>query len=414
MDMDGTLEPPFSDSFLKYNSIPVVKKSDNEISYVDEDQGAFTTPESKEYLIDLALYYPELLIDDIDNDPLLKQDGVMDYSCEFALQGSGFKGNEIIIVIPAAAALKIFNHTNRQSSLLTVKEIPTSIDGEFVSSIISFEPSGVVFTTPMKEEDGRLDRKDCLIVTIPTMMTWEGNVELASMDIISNLELLGKDHEDDKQWRVAFDRAESDFNGVIAVNPNDGKSRITATFVVDHFSCYVFGSISSLFRKSAYALCAIRKGDSELSRYKDSSSFKIQCCVCKDDPNLLTIIEDKCYFVVQAIHWKTIYSNHMHANFLFTSYEDTSIGYYLTPLENDTKVEITDVCEKYFPDFNRNLGRYKLVKGTDDLRMRSHIKLTVNGKLVPTVLIIEIPLPVEEVVSMYMYTCMYALSYLST
>jgi hypothetical protein len=382
---------------MKY-SIPVVEKSDPELSCLD-DQVSSTTcmSETKEYIIDLALYFPDLKSRGIGDD------NINDYSCEFVLHGSGFKGNQIVIVVSVTAAQKIFNHSNRKSSILSVKEIPTSIiDGELLSSIISFEPSGVVFTTTATEEEhgGRVDRKDCIIVTIPTMMTWEGNVELNRKDVINNLKVLSKDHEDDKYWRAAFDGTEMDFNGVITVNPNDGESRITPTFVVDHFSCFALGSFTSLFRKTAYALCAISKGDSELSRHVDSSSFKIQCCVCKDDPALDSIsIEQKCYFIVQSIHWKTIYSNHMHANFHFTSYENTGNQYSLRPMEKDTKVEITDVCQSYVPDFHRNLGRYTLTKGSVDLRLRSHIELTINNKPIFTPLIIEIPMPFEEVVS---------------
>lgn len=396
-------QPLSADTFMKYN-IPVVEKSDSELSCLD-DQVSSAMCETKEYLIDLALYFPDLKSRDICNDPLIKDDieNSNDYSCEFVLHDSGFKGNQIVIVVSVTAAQKIFNHSNRKSSILSVKEIPTSrIDGELLSSIISFEPSGVVFTTTATEEEhsGRVDRKDCIIVTIPTMMTWEGNVELNRKDVINNLKVLSKDHEDDKNWRAAFDGTEMDFNGVITVNPNDGESRMTATFVVDHFSCFVIGSISSLFRKTAYALCAISKGDVELSRHVDASSFKIQCSVCKDDPDLDSIsIEQKCYYIVQSIHWKTIYSNHMHANFHFTSYEDTGNHYSLRPREKDTKVEITDVCQSYIPDFHRNLGWYTLIKGSVDLRLRSHIELTINNKPIATPLIIEIPMPFEEVVS---------------
>lgn len=400
-----------TNSSLKYD-ISIVEKSDPEFSCQDDQEVTSAVSETKEYLIDLAVFFPDLLSRGIgDDDSLMKDDIniIDDYSCEFVLEGSGFKGNQIIIVVPVIAAQKIFNHTNGKSSLLTVKEIPTSIiDGELVSSIISFEPSGVVFTTTTATEDeekvdgdgGRVDRKDCIIVTIPTMMTWEGNVELTPIDIINDLKVLSKDHEDDKHWRAAFDKTDKDFNGVITVNHNDCESRINATFVVEHFSCYAFCSIFSLFRKSAYALCAISKGDSDLSRHVDSSSFKIQCCVCKDDPDLdSNSIDQKCYFIVQSIHWKTIYRNHMHASFHFTSIEDNANSYYLRPMEKDTKVEITDVCQSYFPDFHRNLGWYTLVKGRQDLRLRSHIELTINGKRITTPLIIEIPVTCEEVVS---------------
>ena len=390
-------QPLSAGTFMKYN-IPVVEKRDSELSCLD-DQVSSAMCETKEYLIDLALYFPDLRNRVICDGLLMKDDidNINDYSCEFVLHDSGFKGNQIVIVISVTAAQKIFNHSNRKSSILSVKEIPTSIiDGKLLSSIISFEPSGVVFTTTATEEEhsGRVDRKDCIIVTIPTMMTWEGNVELNRKDVINNLKVLSKDHEDDKNWRAAFDGTVMDFNGVITVNPNDGESRITATFVVDHFSCFAIGSFSSLFRKTAYALCAISKGDVY------SSSFKIQCSVCKDDPVLDSIsIEQKCYFIVQSIHWKTIYSNHMHANFHFTSYEDTGNHYFLRPMEKDTKVEITDVCQSYIPDFHRNLGWYTLIKGSVDLRLRSHIELTINNKPIATPLIIEIPMPFEEVVS---------------
>lgn len=390
---------------MKYSIPAVIEKSDPELSCLDDQVSLSMSETKKEYIIDLALYFPDLKSRGIGDSPLIKDDtidNINDYSCEFVLHGSGFKGNQIVIVVSVTAAQKIFNHSNRKSSILSVKEIPTSIiDGELVSSIISFEPSGVVFTTATEEEHGgRVDRKDCIIVTIPTMMTWEGNAELNRKDVINNLKVLSKDHEDDKYWRAAFDGTKMDFNGVITVNPNDGESRITATFVVDHFSCFAIGSFSSLlFRKSAYALCAISKGDSELSRHVDSSSFKIQCCVCKDDPDLDSIsIEQKCYFIVQSIHWKTIYSNHMHANFQFTSYEDTENNYSLKPMEKNTKVEIKDVSQSYVPDFHRNLGWYTLIKGSVDQRLRSHIELTINNKPIATPLIIEIPMPFEEVV----------------
>ena len=397
-DIAERYEPALSveDSFLRY-VIPFVEKR-NLQSFSLDDYVTSAISETKEYFIDLADFFPDLLSRGISDDSLMKKHGIDDYSCEFVLHGSGFNGNHIIIVVSVTAAQKIFNHTNRKSSVLIVKEIPTNIDGELVSSIISFEPSGVVFTSWM---DGRVDRKSCIIVTIPTMMTWEGNVELNRKDVINNLKVLSKGHEVDKHWITAFDRNKMDFNGVITVNPNDCQSRITATFVVDHFSFFAFGSLQNLFRKSAYVLCAIRKEDS------DSSSFKIQCCVCKDDPDLdSNLIDQKCYYIVQSIHWKTIYRNHMHAIFHFTSIEDNVNGYYLRPMEKDTKVEITDVCQRFVPDFHRNLGWYNLVKGSQDLRLRSHIELTINGKQITTPLIIEIPVTCEEVVSKTSAVCM--------
>ena len=382
---------------LKTNDIRAVDLNNGQgMSYLDDDHTCVqreTVLKTNEYLIDLAKYFSQVIIDDINSD--LLEESVTDFCCEFLLQDSGYQGKEVIITIPYAAAQKIINHNNRASSLLTVKEIQTGINGDLLSNIISFEPSGVVFSRAM--EDGGLDRKDCILVSIPTVMTWEGNEELNRSYVLTNLEVVTKHHENDDHWQPCFDQNKSgdDFNGVLDINRNDGESRIIATFIVDHFSCFSTRSSSSLFRRSAYALCAIRIDDGERSFHNKSSFFNIQCCVCEDDPYLSTIIAEKCHYVVQPIHWKTMLWDHLHAKFQLTSYEEIVKGYHLLPVQGaNTNVEITDVVKEYVPDFNRNLGRYSLMKESEDLRLRSHIELSVNKKFVLNRLIIEIPVPV--------------------
>ena len=72
------------------------------------------------------------------------------------------------------SALKIYEHTERYSAMLTIKEIPIpsttdSKDAGLMTSILSFEPFVFVFSDD--SVDGELSSGDYITVTTPTLMT---------------------------------------------------------------------------------------------------------------------------------------------------------------------------------------------------------------------------------------------------
>ena len=126
---------------------------------------------ASEYQIDLASYFrlSDSTIDESSQATINIDDDV----CEFTLQGSGFEDHEIKVVVSIGAAMKIFEHTERKSAMLTIKEIqiPSTTDSKdagLMTSILSFEPSGVVFSDD--SVDGELSSGDYITVTTPTLM----------------------------------------------------------------------------------------------------------------------------------------------------------------------------------------------------------------------------------------------------
>jgi hypothetical protein len=89
--------------------------------------------------------------------------------------------------------MKIYKHTERKSAMLTIKEIqsPSTIDSKdagLMTSILSFEPSGVVFSDD--SVDGELSSGDYITVSTPTLMTWDANLQLNAGDVSDALSVV--------------------------------------------------------------------------------------------------------------------------------------------------------------------------------------------------------------------------------
>ena len=131
---------------------------------------SISSPYALEYQIDLASYFR---LTDTSVESSQAPINIDDDVCEFTLQGSGLEDHEIKVVVSFRAALKIYEHTDRTSAMLTIKEIqiPSTTDSKdagLMTSVLSFEPSGVVFSND--SVDGELSSGDFITVTTPTLM----------------------------------------------------------------------------------------------------------------------------------------------------------------------------------------------------------------------------------------------------
>ncbi len=145
-----------------------------------------------EYQIDLASYFR---LSDTTVESSQAPINIDDAVCEFTLQGSGLEDHEIKVAVSIRAALKIYKRTERKSAMLTIKEIqvPSTTDSKdagLVTSILSFEPSGVVFSED--SVDGELSSGDYITVTTPTLMTWDGNWTLNADEVSDALSVVSK------------------------------------------------------------------------------------------------------------------------------------------------------------------------------------------------------------------------------
>ena len=82
-----------------------------------------------EYQIDLTSYFQ---LSDTTMESSQAPINIDDDVYEFTLQGSGLEDHEIKVVVSIEAAMKIYEHTERTSAMLTIKEIqiPSTTDSK--------------------------------------------------------------------------------------------------------------------------------------------------------------------------------------------------------------------------------------------------------------------------------------------
>jgi hypothetical protein len=218
-----------------------------------------------EYRIDLASYF-RLSNTTVESSqvPINIDDDV----CEFTLQGSGLEDNEIKVVVSFRAAMKIYEHTKRKSAMLTIKEIQIpstdSKDAGLMTSILSFEPSGVEFSKD--SVDGELSSGDYITVSTPTLMAWDANWTLNANEVSDALSVVWKKNEGDDEWQTC--QYGKDFNGIIDISEKKADTRIIATYALKHFSLSALKLFKKLLGhdvnstkqvyKQYYAVCALR------------------------------------------------------------------------------------------------------------------------------------------------------------
>ncbi len=196
-----------------------------------------SSPHALEYQIDLASYFP---LSDTTVQSSQVPINIDDDVCEFTLQGSGLEDHKIKVVVSFRSAMKIYEHTERTSAILTIKEIqiPSSThskDADLMTSILSFEPSGVVFSDD--SVDGELSSGDYITVTTPTLMTWDANWTLDADEVSDALSVVSKKNEEDDVWQSC--QYGKDFNGIIDINKKKADTRIIATYALKHFSFFL-------------------------------------------------------------------------------------------------------------------------------------------------------------------------------
>ena len=219
-----------------------------------------------EYEIDLASYFP---LSDTTVQSSQVPINIDDDVCEFTLQGSGLEDHEIKVIVSFRAAMKIYEHAERKSAMLTIKEIqiPSTTDSKdagLMTSVLSFEPSGVVFSED--SVDGELSSGDYITVTTPTLMTWDANWTLDADKVSDALSVVWKANEGDDVWQTC--KYGKGFNGIIDISEKKADTRIIATYHMKHFSCFsTFMRKLIGLKKQAYALCAMSKDDRNSETY---------------------------------------------------------------------------------------------------------------------------------------------------
>ena len=308
-----------------------------------------------EYQIDLSSYFrlPNNTVVESSQAPI---NDIDDDVCEFTLLGSGLEDNEVKVVVSIGAALKIYEHNHRASAVLTIKEIhiPSTIDSKdtgLMTSVLSFEPSGVVFSDD--SVDGELNRGDYITVTTPTLMTWDANWTLNADEVSDALSVVSKKNEGDDVWQAC--QYGKDFNGIIDINKKKANTRIIAKYTLKHFSLKALKLFKKLLGydvnspkqvyKQYYAVCALSKADCMLGEYK------VQCAICEEDPSRSKHLIDTNHIVVHHIYCRED-SQILPQQFLFTEFEDLKVI-------GDTRVVVSELVKTFSPNFNRNVGCYR-------------------------------------------------------
>ena len=278
------------------------QKADQEAIFFARDDIFAQNNESKvvqgysyalEYQIDLSSYFRLLdnTVDESSQAPIN-----IDNVCEFTLQGSGLDDNKVKVFVSFRAAMKIYEHTNRQSAVLIIKEIqiPSTADSKdaagLMTSVLSFEPSGVVFSDDTV--DGELSNGDYITVSTPTLMTWDANWHLNAYDVSDALRVVWKENED-YDWQAC--QYGNGLNGIIDISEKKADTRIIATYCIKHFCLFSCFRWMIGLRKQAYALCVMSKNDIK------SEIYSIQCIICYEHPKYCRSpsINDDCLIAYQ-------------------------------------------------------------------------------------------------------------------
>ena len=191
----------------------------------------------KEYQIDLITYFPEI---DVEYHKVagVKSESNMNHEIKFILHGSGFDDAEVQLIVSLEAARKIY----AVAPLLIIKEIQSPMfgmqDNDWASSILSFEPSGVVFS-----------HEDCLIVITPTLMTWKDNDQIYEQELLDALTVASRDEKSGIWSRCSYN--DHNFHGVIGINEKDLNTRIVVAYVLEHFSAFRVAIVALLFASQA-------------------------------------------------------------------------------------------------------------------------------------------------------------------
>jgi len=355
-----------------------------------------------EYSIDLSIYFPDILHLSYVDDNVASSE-LLDYSCEFTLQGSGLEESEVKVVVSLGAALKIYEKTNRTSAMLIIKEIEGPVVGSygdypFMANVLIFEPSDVVFSDDMM--DGQLRSRDFIKVTTPTLMTWDANLHLSVDDISDSLivassssssssssPLVDEDEDERDDWKIC--KYGQDFNGIIDISKKAVGKRIIVTYIVKHFTrLALLGTGGSKVARTAYTICAL----SRASMY--SKSYNIQCCICQENPEYDNQVNSTCSIVTQPVSY--FKESELKTDFLLTKYDDDDVNYHLKPIEEDFKVVLrsNNLVKKYRfkEDSNTDCGIYKLIVGNEDQGIRARIEMKADGPNEAKILWIRVPM----------------------
>ena len=336
-----------------------------------------------EYRIDLASYFrlSDTTFAESPQAPININDDVF----LFTLQGSGLEDHEIKVVISFRAALKIYEHTERKSAMLTIKEIqiPSTTDSKdagLMTSVLIFEPSGVVFSNDAM--DGELSSGDYITVSTPTLLTWDANWTLNAdevSDALSKIKcVVWKENEGDEKWEDC--QYGKDFNGIIDINKKKADTRIVVAYLIKHFCCFSIRSCLGL-KTQAYALCAMGTHD------RNSDTYNIQCSICYEHPkycrwyfDLITYpINDNCLIAYQDFSFYGDPNDLIPAEFIFTEYKNEGNGYHLIPSKTDATVIVETILPKYeyISSTFVNVGSYNVTIKSHDEGIRTRI-MVVN------------------------------------
>ena len=191
----------------------------------------------KEYKVDLIRYFPELDVE-YHKATGVKSESNMNHIIKFILHGSGFEDADVQLIVSLEAAKKIY----AAGSLWIIKEIQSPMfgmqDNDWTSSILSFEPSGVVF-----------EKEDCLIVITPTLMTWKDNDKIHEQELLDALTIASRDKESG-MWSPCF-YSDDKFHGVIGINEKDLSYRIVIAYALEHFCAFRVAIAALLFASQA-------------------------------------------------------------------------------------------------------------------------------------------------------------------
>jgi hypothetical protein len=266
--------------------------------------------------------------------------------------------------------------------MLTIKEIqsPSTIDSkdaDLMTSILSFEPSGVVFSEDYV--DGELSSGDYITVSTPTLMTWDANWTLNAdevSDALKHLSVVWKKNEGDDVWKP--------FNGIIDISKKKAGTRIIATYALKHISLFsLMQWMGGFFRKQVYALCAMSEED------RNSETYSIQCSICYEHPkhrgwldvDLCYPINDDYFIASEIIPFDGDLDNLIPVDFIFNEYQSSDHNYHLKPFQMDSQTVFVRVIEwkyKYIPKSTEQNGCYHLIKGNHDEGIRTRIKVETN------------------------------------
>ena len=246
-----------------------------------------------------------------------------------------------------------------------------------MTSVLSFEPSGVIFSNDTV--DGELSSSgDYITVSTPTLMTWDANWHLNADDVSNALSVVSKKNEDDDDWQTC--RYGKDFNGVIHISNKEIGTRIIVTYALKHFSPFsLMQWIQGFLIKKVYALCAMRKED------RNSETYSIQCSICYEHPKycrwLYGVSNDDCFIAEEDIPFDGDFEKLIPVDFIFTEYHSSDHNYHLKPIKMDPLTVFVRTIEwkyKYIPNFTKHVGFYTLSKGSHDEGIRTRIKVETN------------------------------------